>query len=92
MFTVAEALTVIVSVMVVDPPFRGVAEVDESLHVTPGGHPVTVKPTAELKPFRDLIATFEVPDVLSLRLSLFGDAEIEKSGGGAVTVRLTVVE
>lgn len=53
---------------------------------------MTVKLTAELKPFRDLIATFEVPDVLSLRLSLFGDAEIEKSGGGAVTVRFTVVE
>jgi len=91
-FTVAEAPIVIVSVMDVEPPLRGVAVVDESLQVTPEGHPAIVKLTAELKPFNDVIVILEVPDVLNLRVSLFGDAEIEKSGGGVVTVRLTVVE
>ena len=58
--------------------------------VTPAGAPLEDNTTAALKPFNVVVVMVEVPLAPCAALTIVGEAEIVKSGGG-VTVRVTVV-
>jgi hypothetical protein len=65
--------------------------VDDKVYVAPAGPAETLRATGELKPFNDATVIVELAEPPCCIVRELGDAEVEKSGG-AVTVRLTVVE
>ena len=73
-----------VSVLVV------VAEAGLNVAVTPLGRPDAARPTLPVKLFCGVTATVLVPVVPWVMLTLVGDADRLKLGGGALTVTLTV--
>ncbi len=82
---VAVPLAVSVSVLVV------VAEAGLNAAVTPLGSPDADKLTAALNPFCGVTVTVLVPLAPCVIVTVPGDADRLKLGGGAFTVRLTVV-
>ena len=78
-----------VRVDVAELPDGGVTEAGLKVPVAPVGRPETVRPTAELKPFRDVTVMVEVPEPLGAIVRDVGEALREKSGGGA-TINETV--
>jgi hypothetical protein len=67
-------------------------EVGLKLALAPAGNPVALKATACVNPLVTAVEIVEVPLAPCRTLTLLGLALIEKSFGGVVTVRLTVVE
>ncbi len=51
-----------------------------SVHVAPDGHPVTLRPTLPLKPFKAVTVTVDVPDAPCVSVSDVGLRDTEKSG------------
>ncbi len=82
---VALLLAVSVSALVV------VADAGLNAAVTPLGRPDADKLTPALNPFCGVTVTVLMPLVPWVMVKLPGDADRLKSGGGAFTVRLTVV-
>ena len=75
-----------VRVDVVELPEGGVTEVGLRVAVTLLGAPETERPTAALKPFRDVIVMVEVPEPPWTIVREVGKAEMPKSGGGGNSV------
>ena len=86
-----DAPTLIVNVDVAVPPEGGVTEVGLKEAVVPVGAPVTVRLTAELKPFRDVTVIVEVPEPPGVTETVVGEALKEKSGAGATVSDMVVV-
>lgn len=85
-----DAPTFMVKVDVAEPSGAGVIEAGLKVPVVSAGNPDMVRPTSELKPFKDVTVMVEVPDPPKVIERDVGEAAIVKSGG-AVTVRATVV-
>jgi len=78
------------SVEVPEPP---VMLVGVKLQVRPVlGEIELVRSTVPVSPFRGATVIVEVPELPSAKVTLVGLAEIVKSGGGAVTVKMTSTE
>lgn len=74
------AVVTTLSVDVAEPLDGGVTETGFKVHVAFAGQPVTVKPTAPLKPFADVTVTVELPLWPCPSVSDAGLLDIEKSG------------
>lgn len=79
----------VVLIFIVDVP-EPVMDVGVKLTVTPDGWPDADRAMEELKPFSALVEIVELLELPLTTVTVVGDAEMEKSAAGAVTVKVTV--